>query len=356
MFPFPLGIVFFARILFFLRPRMFLPLPYYPVSLMFMYIFGSRVFLIICIGALHRDSAAISGGGGEKLSPARAVQLLCRTRRDYAGLGVMKTKVSDRKALPHLAVRILTLPPIVIGVTLLLMYAPAGLLTRRELLLCEVFLLVIPLAAYPLREIFHIGKDRRRGQRRWVSVRVSLVNADTMLMARPYPVSLLCHFHRGAVAAQRGLWPSRKRTRLQYNSSGVSADMEAASAFCHTVRSADRSSVPLLPKAVAPYPAAASGRLGGQSAGLCDLDRGLWRRIKRYCAASPFHLTVARRSPVFIAASSIAAVLFCVILILEKRYHNSAGARMGSDHTSYGRIVNFFQFSLPDVTAVFDIL
>lgn len=45
----------------------------------------------------------------------------------------MKTKVSDRKALLHLAVRILTLPPIVIGVTLLLMYAPAGLLTRREL-------------------------------------------------------------------------------------------------------------------------------------------------------------------------------------------------------------------------------
>ena len=77
----------------------------------------------------------------------------------------MKTKVSDRKALPHLAVRILTLPPIVIGVTLLLMYASAGLLTRRELLLCEVSLLVIPLAAYPLREIFHIGKDRRRGQR-----------------------------------------------------------------------------------------------------------------------------------------------------------------------------------------------
>ena len=38
-------------------------------------------------------------------------------------------------------------------------------------------------------------------QRRWVSVRVSLVNADAMLLARPYPVSLLCHFHRGAVAA-----------------------------------------------------------------------------------------------------------------------------------------------------------
>ena len=42
-----------------------------------------------------------------------------------------ETKVSDRKALLHLAVRILTLPPIVIGVTLLLMYAPTGLLTRR---------------------------------------------------------------------------------------------------------------------------------------------------------------------------------------------------------------------------------
>ena len=48
--------------------------------------------------------------------------------------------------------------------------------------------------------------------------------------------------------------------------------------------------------------------------------------------------------------------VICFLLILEKRYHNSAGARMGSDHTSYGRIANFFQFSLPDVTAVFDIL
>ena len=65
----------------------------------------------------------------------------------------------------HLAVRILTMPPIVIGVTVLLMYAPAGLLTMRELLWCEAFLLLIPLAAYPLREIFHIGKDRRKGQR-----------------------------------------------------------------------------------------------------------------------------------------------------------------------------------------------
>ena len=65
----------------------------------------------------------------------------------------------------HLIVRILTLPPIVIGITVLLMYAPAKLMTLRELLLCELFLLLIPMAAYPIREIFHIGKDRRKGQR-----------------------------------------------------------------------------------------------------------------------------------------------------------------------------------------------
>ena len=99
----------------------------------------------------------------------------------------MKTKVSDRKALLHLAVRILTLPPIVIGVTLLLMYAPAGLLTRRELLLCEVFLLVIPLAAYPLREIFHIGNDRRRGQRG--TALVLLLNAGFGLRASGHACS-----------------------------------------------------------------------------------------------------------------------------------------------------------------------
>ena len=44
------------------------------------------------------------------------------------------------------------------------------------------------------------------------------------------------------------------------------------------------------------------------------------------------------------------------ILFFEKRYHNSAGTHMGSDHTSYGRIANFLQVSFPDVTAVFDIL
>ena len=61
------------------------------------------------------------------------------------------------------------------------------------------------------------------------------------------------------------------------------------------------------------------------------------------------------RSAFFSGISPMRGVI-CFLLILEKRYHNSAGARMGSDHTSYGRIANFFQFSLPDVTAVFDIL
>ena len=65
----------------------------------------------------------------------------------------------------HPIVRILTLTPIIIGITLLLMYLPAELLTLRELLLCELFLLLIPMAAYPMREIFRIGKDRRKGQR-----------------------------------------------------------------------------------------------------------------------------------------------------------------------------------------------
>ena len=76
----------------------------------------------------------------------------------------MHTRMQAVEVL-HLAVRILTLPPIVIGVTLLLMYALEGFLTLRELLVCELFLLLIPIAAYPLREILHIGKDRRKGQR-----------------------------------------------------------------------------------------------------------------------------------------------------------------------------------------------
>ena len=78
----------------------------------------------------------------------------------------MKKEGKGRAAeLLHITVRILTLPPIVIGVTLAMLYARGGLMTLRELLLSELFLLLIPLAAYPLRELFRIGAGRREGQR-----------------------------------------------------------------------------------------------------------------------------------------------------------------------------------------------
>ena len=79
----------------------------------------------------------------------------------------MKKEGKGRAAeLLHLTVRILTLPPIVIGVTLvMLLYVRGGLMTLCELLLSEIFLLLIPLAAYPLREPFRIGAGRREGQR-----------------------------------------------------------------------------------------------------------------------------------------------------------------------------------------------
>lgn len=93
----------------------------------------------------------------------------------------------------HLTVRILTLPPIVIGVTLLLMYVPAELLTLRELLLCELFLLFIPMAAYPLQEIFHIGKDRRKGQRSTALVCSAVGYIAGFLWSLLAPCSWLVH-------------------------------------------------------------------------------------------------------------------------------------------------------------------
>ena len=87
----------------------------------------------------------------------------------------------------HLIVRILTLTPIIIGITLLLMYIPAELLTLRELLLCELFLLLIPMAAYPIREIFRIGKDRRKGQR---STATELLQTSLDFAAAPLSLSV----------------------------------------------------------------------------------------------------------------------------------------------------------------------
>lgn len=93
----------------------------------------------------------------------------------------------------HLIVRILTLPPIVIGITVLLMYVPAKLLTLRELLLCELFLLLIPMAAYPIREIFHIGKDRRKGQRSTALVCSAIGYLCGFLWSMLTPCSWLVH-------------------------------------------------------------------------------------------------------------------------------------------------------------------
>ena len=138
----------------------------------------------------------------------------------------------------HLIVRILPLPPIVIGITVLLMYVPAKLLTLRELMLCELFLLLNPMAAYPIREIIHIGKDRRKGQR------------STALVCSA--IGYLCGF----------LWS------ILPPCSCVSADVEAASAFYYSVRAADRSGLSILFEAIAPHPAAAPYWLGSQSARL----------------------------------------------------------------------------------------
>lgn len=95
--------------------------------------------------------------------------------------------------ITHLIVRVLTLPPIVTGLTLVLMYAPAGLLTLRELLLCEVFLLLVPLAAYPLREIFHIGRNRREGQRSTALVLSAAGYACGFIWSLLLPCSWLVH-------------------------------------------------------------------------------------------------------------------------------------------------------------------
>ena len=74
------------------------------------------------------------------------------------------------------------------------------------------------------------------------------------------------------------------------------------------------------------------------------------------CAAPPFHLTVARRGPVFITAFSIVSVPFCFLLILEKRYHNSARTEVCSDHAAHRCVANLPQMPLPNVTAVLNVL
>lgn len=186
----------------------------------------------------------------------------------------------------HLIVRILTLPPIVIGITVLLMYVPANLLTLRELFLCELFLLLIPMAAYPIREIFHIGKDRRKGQRSTALVCSAIGYICGFLWSMLTPCSWLVHIlflsyviSIAALLSQHRFQAARKRPCLQHNGSCVSADLEASSAFYYTVRAADRSGLPFLSEAVAPHPAAAPDWLGSQSARLWYFTADLRTRL-----------------------------------------------------------------------------
>lgn len=115
------------------------------------------------------------------------------TGRESTAARPSLSEFSEKKARlsrgVHLAVRILTLPPLVIGATLVLMYAPAKLLTLRELLLCELFLLIIPASAYPLRELFHIGEDRRAGQRSTALVCSAVGYAGGFLWSSIFPCS-----------------------------------------------------------------------------------------------------------------------------------------------------------------------
>ena len=101
-----------------------------------------------------------------------------------------------------------------------------------------------------------------------IHMRVSLVNADPVLLACPHSLPLLCHFHSSTADSQHRFQAARKRPCLQHNGSCVSADLEASSAFYYTVRAADRSGLPFLSEAVAPHPAAAPDWLGSQSARL----------------------------------------------------------------------------------------
>ncbi len=62
--------------------------------------------------------------------------------------------------------RIITIPAIVSGLTVLVLYLFVdNAMSTADFIVSEVCLLLIPALAYPIREIFHIGKDRREGQR-----------------------------------------------------------------------------------------------------------------------------------------------------------------------------------------------
>lgn len=157
-----------------------------------------------------------------------------------------------------------------------------------------------------------------------IPVRVSLVNADLVLLARPHSIPLLCHFHRSTADSQRRFQAARKRPCLQHDGACVSADVEAASAFYYTVRAADRSGLSILFEAIAPHPAAAPDRLGSQSACLWCFTADLRTRlivmhpITKKCAVPLLRNVVWRifrvitPNPVSLAHPTATSYGFCI--------------------------------------------
>ncbi|MBQ3405001.1 MAG: hypothetical protein IJG63_06265 [Oscillospiraceae bacterium] len=62
-------------------------------------------------------------------------------------------------------IRVATVPSIITGLTVLLLYMPAHVLGIREFIMLEVCLLLIPSLAYPASELIKKSADRRSRQR-----------------------------------------------------------------------------------------------------------------------------------------------------------------------------------------------
>ncbi len=78
------------------------------------------------------------------------------------------------KKMLNLFVRILTIPPIVTGITVLLLYRPANVLRYRECLCSLLFLTILPLLAYPF-SVFGKKSIPIRERQRSLALILSLV-------------------------------------------------------------------------------------------------------------------------------------------------------------------------------------
>ena len=189
----------------------------------------------------------------------------------------------------HLAVRILTLPPIVIGVTLLLMYALEGFFDAAGAAGVRAFLLLIPIAAYPLREILHIGKDRRKGQRATALVCSAVGYIAGFLWSLLAPCSWLVHIlFLSYVISIAGLL--LLNVGLGFHASGHACSTTAP-ALLLTWKLHPLFIIPSVllivavyrssSEAVASHAAPAPDRLGGEPPGLWDFHPVLRNRLRQ---------------------------------------------------------------------------